>query len=180
MHFSIQSPLENEVVKLIPLQQSDFEKLYAVASDPKIWANHPNKNRWERTVFQNFFEGAIKSGGAYLIYDKASGEVAGSTRFYDYESEDKSILIGYSFYGTKFWGKGINPNAKKVMLDYIFQYVDKVIFHVGAENYRSHKAMERLGAKKRRELVVAYYGEPDRLNFEYEIKKDEWLARVND
>lgn len=179
MSFSIQPHLANEIVELIPLQNSDFEKIYAVASDPKIWENHPNKNRYEREVFKNFFEGALKSRGAYLIYDKASGEVAGSTRFYNYNSDDKSILIGYSFYGTKFWGKGINPNAKKVMLDYIFQHVDKVIFHVGAENYRSHKAMEKLGAKKLRELVVAYYGEPDRRNFEYEILKEEWFGRSN-
>lgn len=178
MKFSIQNPLENEVVKMIPILSTDFEKIYAVASDPKIWENHPNKNRYERKVFQNFFEGALKSGGAYLIYDKNSGELTGSSRFYDFNKDDRSILIGYSFYATKFWGKGINTNAKKAMLDYIFQFVEKVYFHVGADNLRSQKAMEKLGAVKIREVVVAYYGEPDRKNIEYRIEKGDWLNHV--
>lgn len=175
MEFSIQKPLENERVKMIPLKNTDFEKIYSVASDPKIWENHPNKNRWERLVFQNFFEGALKSGGAYLIYDKESNELTGSSRFYDYNPNEKSILIGYSFYGTKFWGTGINTYAKKAMLDYIFNFVEKVYFHVGAENIRSRKAMEKLGAVLLREVVVAYYGEPDRKNVEYKIEKKDWL-----
>lgn len=60
------------------------------------------------------------------------------------------------------------------MLDYIFQFVDSVIFHVGAENYRSQGAMKKLNVRKVREIVVAYYGEPDRRNVEYEITKQDW------
>ncbi len=169
MNFSIQPLLENEKVKLIPLWEDDFERLYEVASDPKVWEQHPNKNRYEREVFKNFFKGAIGSKGAFLILDKSSGEIAGSTRFYDYNQKDNSIFIGYTFYGTKFWGKGLNAEAKKLMLDYIFQFVDKVNFHVGAKNFRSQKAMEKLEAVKTAEIEVAYFGEPDRLNFQYEI-----------
>src|SRR5690606_19801712 len=141
---------------------------------PNVWAQHPNKNRFEREVFQNFFKGAMESKGAFLILDKNSEEIAGSTRFYNYNERDNSILIGYTFYAVKFWGKGLNSSAKKLMLDYIFQFVDKVIFHVGAENFRSQKAMEKLGATKTGEIVIAYFGEPDRLNFQYEIKKENW------
>ena len=174
MNFSIQPNLENEKLKLIPLQENDFERLFEVANDPKIWEQHPNKNRYQKEVFQNFFAGAVQSGGAFLVLDKSSNEIAGSTRFYDFNEEENSIFIGYTFYGIKFWGKGLNSNAKKLMLDYIFQFVDKVIFHVGAENFRSQKAMEKLGAIKTGEIVVAYFGEPDRLNFQYEIKKENW------
>ena len=85
MHFSIQPILENETIKLHPLQEEDFERLYAVASDPLVWEQHPNKNRYEREVFQNFFEGAMLSQGAFLILDKVTDEVMGSTRFYDYD-----------------------------------------------------------------------------------------------
>ena len=74
----------------------------------------------------------------------------GSTRFYDYNEEDNSIFIGYTFYATKFWGTGINPKVKHLMMDYIFQYVDKINFHVGEDNKRSRIAMERLGAKAKR------------------------------
>lgn len=168
--FSIQTPLENDKALLLPLQDSDFEALYAVASDPAVWAQHPNKDRWQREVFANFFDGAMKSGGAFRIIDKATGEVAGSSRFYDYDEAENTILIGYTFYGTRFWGKGLNPSVKKLMLDYIFQFVDKVQFHIGSHNFRSQIAITRLGAEKVGELEVAYYGEPSKLNFVYELR----------
>jgi len=175
MNFSIQPTLESENVKLIPLWEEDFDRLYEVASDPKVWEQHPNKNRFEQDVFKNFFKGAMQSKGAFMILDKSSDEIAGSTRFYEFNEIDNSIFIGYTFYGTKFWGKGLNAEAKKLMLNYIFQFVDKVNFHVGATNYRSQKAMEKLGAIKTDEILVAYFGEPDRLNFQYEILKNDWI-----
>ena len=57
------------------------------------------------------------------------------------------------------------------MLDYAFQYVDKVYFHIGAQNIRSQKAIEKIGAIKVDEFEVAYYGEPSKLNFIYLINK---------
>lgn len=171
--FSIQVQLENNEVRLVPIQQDDFERLYAVAKDPKVWEQHPNNNRFERSVFETFFEGALLSQGAYLIHDKESGEILGSTRFYNYNQNEKSIFIGYTFYGTKSWGKGINPQVKKMMLDYILDYVDTVYFHVGNDNERSKKAMEKLGAKKVRLEEVAYHAEPNRINVLYAIKKED-------
>lgn len=172
---NLQPILENENVRLEPLESSDFERLFDVASDPKIWEQHPNPDRYKRDVFQNFFEGAVLSGGAFLIIEKESGEVAGSSRYYDFDKSDNSIFIGYTFYGTKFWGSKINPQVKKLMLDYIYNYVDIVKFHVGKENFRSRKAMERLGAKPHKEITIAYHGEPDRENIEYWIKKEDWI-----
>lgn len=174
MNFSIQPILENDYVKLIPLQENDFEQLFSVASDPLVWEQHPNKDRYKRDVFERFFEGAIESGGAFKIIEKNTGEIAGSTRFYNYNAADNSIFIGYTFYARKFWGSKMNPQVKKLMLDYIFQFVDKVNFHVGKDNLRSQKAMEKLGAKKVDEVIVAYYGEPDRLNVVFEILKTDY------
>ena len=179
MNFSIQPSLENEDVKLIPLQESDFERLFSVASDPEVWSMHPNKERYQREVFQNFFTGAIGSNGAFLVVDKNTEEVLGSTRFYDYNKSDKSILIGYTFYGTKSWGKNINASVKKMMLDYIFEYVDKVIFHVGKDNIRSVKAMNKLGAENLGEEEVAYFGEDSKTNVVFQIKKEDWKLKQN-
>jgi len=174
MKFSIRSRLKTENVELVPLQTDDFEQLFAVASDPLVWEQHPNKDRYKREVFENFFQGAMESGGAFKIIEQNTGEVAGSTRFYDYNAEDNSIFIGYTFYGTKFWGSKLNPQVKKLMLDYIFQYVDKVNFHVGKDNIRSQKAMEKLGARKVDEVNVAYFGEPEKLNVVFEIRKEDY------
>ncbi|SDI26895.1 GNAT family N-acetyltransferase [Chryseobacterium jejuense] len=174
MNFSVQPVLENEEFQLIPLQQGDFESLYEVASDPKVWEQHPNKDRYQREVFENFFRGAIESKGAFKIVEKATGDILGSSRYYNFDEKDSHIFIGYTFYGTKSWGKGINPKVKKLMLDYIFQHVDKVHFHIGKENFRSQKALEKLGGIKIAEEEVAYFAEPTRTNFVYEIKKDDW------
>ncbi|MFD2601869.1 GNAT family N-acetyltransferase [Flavobacterium suzhouense] len=174
MDINIQPVLENEKVILYPLQENDFEDLYAVASDPQIWEQHPNKDRWQKDVFQTFFEGAMQSKGAFKITDKASGKTIGSTRFYDYNKEDDSILIGYTFYATSIWGMGINKAVKALMLDYIFQFVSRVYFHIGANNVRSQIAITRIGADKITEQEVAYFGEPNRLNFVYEITKEKW------
>ncbi|MBU4539278.1 MAG: GNAT family N-acetyltransferase [Weeksellaceae bacterium] len=174
MNFSIQTILENENLKLVPLKEGDFERLYKVASDPKVWEQHPNKERYKREVFENFFKGAMESKGAFLILSKNSDEVLGCTRFYDFDQGNKSILIGYTFYGRNSWGKNINPQIKKMMLDYIFQYVETVIFHVGKDNIRSQIAMERLGAEKMGEEEIAYFGELPKINVVYEIKKGNW------
>ena len=177
MNSFLQPILENENVILYPLRKSDFERLYQVASDPKVWEQHPNKNRFQKDIFEVFFEGAMASEGAFIIIDKETKEVAGSSRFYSFDEDENSIFIGYTFYATKFWGSKLNPQVKKLMLDYIFDFVDLVKFHVGAENWRSRKAMESLGAELKGEILVAYHGEPSRQNVEYWIRKQDWLLR---
>jgi len=174
MNFDLQPTLENELIAVVPLKADDFEKLYAVASDPLIWEQHPNKDRYKREVFENFFKGAMESGGAFIVYDKATGNVAGSSRYYELNEESSSVAVGYTFIGRDFWGKGHNAALKKLMLDYAFQFVDKVILHIGATNFRSQKATEKLGAVKISEIDVAYYGEPIKWNFEYQIDKSNW------
>lgn len=176
MKIDIQPILENEQVILYPLKQDDFQSLYSVASDPKIWEQHPNKDRWKKEVFEIFFEGAMQSKGAFKITTK-NGEVIGSTRYYDYNEEENSILIGYTFYATHCWGKGINHNVKQLMLDYIFQFVSKVYFHIGANNIRSQVAICRLGVTKVDEVEITYFGEEPKLNFVYALTKDAWSLR---
>jgi len=176
MNINIQPTLENENVILHPLQDKDFDDLYAVASDPKIWEQHPNKDRCKIEVFKVFFEGAMQSKGAFKIVNKASGHVMGSTRFYDHNQEENSISIGYTFYGRDYWGKGFNHSVKSLMLDYIFQFVSKVHFHIGADNIRSQIAIGRLGTTKIDEQEIAYFGEEPKMNYIYCLTKEEWFS----
>lgn len=178
MNYPIQPQLENNDVILIPLVAEDFEELYTAASDPKIWEQHPNKDRWKRAVFQTFFEGAIQSKSAFKIVDKKTKECIGSTRFYDYDQDKQNLFIGYTFYTVSCWGKGINTSVKEMMLDYAFQWVSSVNFHIGSENMRSQIAIKRIGAEKIAEEQVAYFGEPSQLNYVYEISKDAWENRL--
>jgi len=163
--------LNNNRIILEPLQALHFEELYAIASDPLIWEQHPNPNRYQKEVFQTFFEGAINSGGAFIIRNADTGKALGSSRFYDYSRIKDEIKIGYTFFSRDCWGKGINKEVKTLMLNYAFIYVERAIFHVGASNIRSQNAMLQLGAKKIGEEIIAYFGEPDRLNYVYEMRK---------
>lgn len=163
--------LKNNLVWLEALEQRHFDELYLVASDPLIWEQHPNPDRYKLDAFTNYFKGAIESGGAFIIRDTLSGQALGSSRYCAYDAAMKEIQIGYTFFARSCWGKSINKEVKTLMLNHAFNYVDKVAFYVGANNIRSQKAMERIGGIKIREEVVAYFGEPDRLNFRYEINK---------
>ncbi|MEN9525496.1 MAG: hypothetical protein RLZZ256_880 [Bacteroidota bacterium] len=162
--------LRNEIVELCPLREEDLDPLYAVASDPLIWEQHPTPTRYQRPVFETYFRGAMESGGAFLIKD-FSGAVIGCTRFYDHLPEVKQINIGYTFFARSCWGKSINSGVKRLMLAYAFQYVDRVIFHVGANNMRSRRALEKIGATPIGEKSVAYFGEATLLNVVYQIQK---------
>ena len=163
--------LSNHLIRLEPLQPIHFNELYTTASDPLIWEQHPNPNRYQKEVFESFFEGAIASGGAFIVRDEDTGEALGCSRFYDYKPLDSEIKIGYTFFSRDCWGKGINKQVKTLMLNYAFIYIEKVVFHIGAQNIRSQIAIEKLGANKVSEEMVAYYNEPDRLNFVYEIMR---------
>jgi RimJ/RimL family protein N-acetyltransferase len=166
--------LQDDHVILTPLRQDEFEELLAVSSDPLIWAQHPNPDRWQRAVFQNYFDGALASGGAFMIRSKAHGNAIGSTRFYDHDAAASEIKIGYTFFSRDHWGRGTNQRVKRLMLDYAFQHVNQVIFHVGAQNLRSRIAMQRLGAELMGEQDVAYVGEPPKKNVVYRISRLAW------
>lgn len=171
---NFQPVLKNKLVIAEPLLSTDFERLYKAASDPLIWEQHPNKNRWQLQAFENYFDGAIKSGGAFLVKDAQTNEVIGSSRYSDYNSETNTVSIGYTFFIRSHWGKGHNYALKQLMLNYIFQYVDRVQFYIGAVNKRSQISIERFGAIKTGEEEMAYYGEPAKLDYVYAITKGEW------
>jgi RimJ/RimL family protein N-acetyltransferase len=171
---NLQMPLQNEFVRLEPLKATDFEKLYSVANDPLVWEQHPNKDRYKREVFEVFFKGAMESKGAYIIYDAKTNAPIGSSRYYDLDREKDSVTIGYTFFARSHWGSTYNHAAKKLMLDHAFKHVSSVHFHIGAVNIRSQKAITNLGAIKIGEIEMEYYGETSKLNFIYEIQKQNW------
>ncbi|WP_428228530.1 GNAT family N-acetyltransferase [Flavobacterium sp.] len=162
--------LQDDITKLVPLQETDFDALYKVASDPLIWKQHPIKDRYKIEVFRPFFDAAINSKSAFLILDKETNEIIGNTRFYDYNPEKSSIAIGFTFIGRKYWGGLYNQSNKKLLVDYAFEHVDSVLFHIGADNIRSQKAVSKLGAVKVAEMTVTNNG-VDIPHFEFELKK---------
>jgi RimJ/RimL family protein N-acetyltransferase len=165
--------LEDNLVKLIPIAESDFESIFKVASDPLIWEQHPTKDRYKREVFQLYFDGAISSKTAFLIVDRSSDKIIGSTRYYDYKPDNSSIAIGFTFLSREYWGGLYNKSSKRLLLDYAFRFVDKVYFHIGAANLRSQLATMKIGATKINEVVIDHHGQ-NQLHYEYLIQKQEW------
>ena len=176
MNFQLQPvDLKDEFVTLSPLKQSGFERLYQVASDPLIWEQHPNKNRYQREAFEIYFTGAIKSGGAFIVFDTQTGEPIGSSRFCAHDAEKKTIEIGYTFLARSHWGTTYNKALKTLMLNHAFKFVDSVNFYIGANNIRSQKSIVKFGAKKTGEIEMEYYGEPKKLNYIYQVEKEIWV-----
>ena len=161
--------LADDLVELRPLKADDLEELYSVASDPLIWEQHPKNDRWKREVFKRFFSKALESKTAFIISDRKSGDVIGSSRYYDIGKEPDTVAIGYTFLARKYWGGDHNRAVKHLMLEHAFKFVSRVVFHIGVDNIRSRKAVEKLGAFRRRELPCDVENDHDR--YEYVIER---------
>lgn len=148
--------LENEKVYLKFLARDDFEKLYSVASEAKIWEQHPDSNRYTLEGFTTYFHKLSNTDCPFLIIDKNSDKVIGATSFYEFDEEQKSVAIGYTFLKTSHWGGFYNQSVKQLMMDYAFKSVDKIIFHVRDKNFRSQSALTKIGAKLEKSYPSGY------------------------
>ena len=144
--FEMQPTLRGELVHVRPLRDDDFESLYAVASDPLIWEQHPDSDRYKVDVFREFFRKAIEGRGALVVIDAATGETIGSSRYHGFDPARSEVEIGWSFLARKYWGGRHNGELKKLMLDHAFRFVDHVVFVIGETNWRSRRAVEKIGA----------------------------------
>ena len=172
---NLQPVFENELIKIRPLTAGDFGELYEVASDPHIWEQHPDKDRCERKVFRKFFDGAIESKGAFIIFDNKTGKTIGSSRYYEYNNKESSVAIGYTFIAKEYWGGAYNLALKTLMLDHAFKFVDRVIFHIGSKNIRSQKSVEKLGAVKTEEIRDEKAAGERKILFVFRLSKNDWL-----
>jgi RimJ/RimL family protein N-acetyltransferase len=172
-----QPVLEGERLLLRPLRPDDWEALFAVASDPELWALHPARDRWQEPVFREFFEDALARGGALAIVDKSTGAVIGSSRFQEYDpANGGSVEIGWSFLAWGFWGRGYNAEFKRLMLDHAFQSVSRVIFRVGVDNVISRKAMSNIGGKLTGDTFVIERAGWPVLHVIYAISREDYAS----
>lgn len=132
-----------------PIIESDWDGLYAVASDPEVWALHPATDRYQEDVFRKFFEDAIACGSGFTFVDNASGKLIGSSRYNGFDPESSEIEIGWTFLGRDYWGGAYNGEIKRLMMIHAFGFVDKVLFWVGDTNWRSRRAVEKIGGQLR-------------------------------
>ena len=164
-----QPHLLGELVEVRPLRDDDYDDLYVIASDPRVWEQHPSKDRVKEDVFRALFEESLQSGGALTVIDRANGRIIGSSRFHGYDPDNSEIEIGWTFLNPSYWGGTYNGELKHLMLEHAFRFVNSVIFEIHSENLRSQRAVEKLGA-------VRIRSQKDKLgrglNYVFELKAD--------
>ena len=149
--FDLQPTLRGALLKLRPLRPANFDALWAVASDPGIWEQHRAKERAEPEGFRKFFQDALDSRGALIARYNRDGRVIGSSRFFGYDPQRGEVEIGWTFLARSHWGGRYNGEMKRLMLDHAFRFVDCVVFLVAPENFRSQRAVEKIGGVRARE-----------------------------
>src|SRR6185437_7229267 len=174
MAFELHPTLRGSLLTLRPLDAADYDALFAVAADPLIWEQHPDRERYTEARFRIFFDSAIESGGAFAAIDNADGAMIGSSRYLALDEARSEVEIGYSFLARSRWGGRYNGEMKRLMLDHAFRFVDRVIFLVGPENWRSRRAVEKIGGV----LVGRYTTAAGRESVKYEILKQQYGAAV--
>ncbi|WP_190809663.1 GNAT family N-acetyltransferase [Flagellimonas sp. S3867] len=171
MEFDLQPNLNNDLVILRPLAAEDFDALFTVAADPKIWEQHPDKNRCTLAGFTNFFEDSLASKGCLIIIDKESSEVIGSSRFKIRSNFKDAVEIGWTFLSRKYWGGHYNGVIKWLMMEYAFQHINRILFFVAKDNLRSQKAVEKLTSINGFQLSMDKNVVAEEENITYIIKK---------
>ncbi len=167
-----QPTLEGDRLHLRPLTPEDRAALYAVASDPQVWGQHPIHDRWREDVFGGFFDEAMASGGALAIIERASGGIVGSSRFvFQSALAEEPLEIGWTFLATRLWGSGANTELKRLMLGHALAAVERVVFRVGENNLRSRRALEKIGARLTDEIEYGEYRGQPVVHVVYEVDR---------
>ncbi len=176
-----QPTLLGPTLRLRPLAPADWDALFAVASDPKLWEQHPAHDRWQEPVFRAFFADALASAGALVVEERGSGRVIGSSRYDHARALAGEVEIGWTFLARDHWGGATNGELKRLMLDHAFgQGIGRVIFLVGEANVRSRRALAKIGARLTSRVDETELGGAIVRHLVYAIDPADWLAASRD
>ncbi|HJY19679.1 MAG TPA: GNAT family N-acetyltransferase, partial [Chthoniobacterales bacterium] len=136
---------------------------------------HPESDRYQRDVFQKFFDGALECKGAFVIIDRESGRIIGSSRYCNLDPKNGEVEVGWTFLERQFWGGIYNRELKQLMLNHAFRFVDRVLFVVGEKNLRSQKALEKIGARFLRKAHLPARDGTLAPNLVFAITRNSWI-----
>jgi RimJ/RimL family protein N-acetyltransferase len=181
--------LEDSRVLLRPLQEADITYLLPYAlNEPDNW-RFSSANAYGEDNLRNYIKttlNARKAGDQYpfIVFDKATGEYAGSTRFYDIQPANQMLQLGYTWYGHRFRGTGLNKHCKFLLLQFAFEELDmyRVEFRADARNERSIAAMKSIGCTPEGIIRSHLWLEDGtrRDSIVLSILKEEWESGVKD
>ncbi|MBV8802147.1 MAG: GNAT family N-acetyltransferase [Gammaproteobacteria bacterium] len=153
MTFDTDSLFQKDNVTLKILEESHINPLTELASDKKIWEHAPEAF-YEPTVFrEKWFNKAIAQTnrkeriGFIVLLDN---KIVGSSSFYDIDTDNKKLKIGYTWFHSSFWGTNLNAISKLILVDHVFNNLmfNRVEFCVDSINLRSCNALHKLGIKQ--------------------------------
>src|SRR5690606_12210147 len=180
--------LENERVRLNPLHNQDIDKLLHFSEqEPELWKyslQPANGLENLKLYVENALNGRKEENSyPFIVFDKHSQKIAGSTRFYDFQKNHNTVQLGYTWYGKEFQGTGINKQCKMLMLTFAFENlgIDRVEFRADANNVRSIAAMKSIGCTVEgilRNNCTMPNGRRDSIVLS--ILKDEWFGGVKE
>lgn len=181
--------LENDIVQLRPLVMGDYDYLLHFAlNEPTIWKYSLISVAGEDGL-RNYIKAAIEAREkgteyAFIVFDKRTKQYAGSTRFYDIQIQNKSVQLGYTWYGKDFQGTGLNKNCKLLLLQFAFEELgmERVEFRADNNNEKSKAAMKSIGCVEEGVLRshVATFTGLRRNSVILSILKEEWEAGVKE
>jgi RimJ/RimL family protein N-acetyltransferase len=174
--FDFQPTLSGDRLDLRPLVPEDWDALFAVASDPLIWAMHPMRERYRAPVFRAFFDEALGDRGGLIATDRADGRVFGFSRYSERFVEPGEIEIGWTFLARDRWGAGWNREMKRLMLRHAFGAYDRVVFRIGDANWRSRRAVEKIGGVLTDRVQEVTMGDTVIRHVAYAIAKADFAA----
>lgn len=153
MHWLSRIPLKGKDVTLEPLNESHIEGLQAAVKETaaeKLWfAKVPAAEDMTTYVTKAIAQSAT-GGLGYAVRLNTSGKIVGTTRFYDVESANKRVRLGYTWYTTSVRRTSVNTETKYLLLKHLFETHDAIAveFQTHFFNHASRAAIERLGAKQ--------------------------------
>jgi RimJ/RimL family protein N-acetyltransferase len=174
--FDWQPNLSNDLLILRPLREEDLEDLYAVASDPLIWEQHPAKERSQRDGFAAFFREAMESKGTLIAIDARTQKIVGSSRYNPVKETHDAIEIGWTFLARSHWGGVYNRAMKELMIGHAFHFVHHVLLYIHRDNYRSQQAAQKIGGKRITILNGQVLSTRPTASVIYHIARETWVA----
>jgi RimJ/RimL family protein N-acetyltransferase len=173
--------LEGALVLLEPLTRDHVDALWDASRDPRIWRWMSDSQPRSRTEFSRFVEKALSHDRIpFATRELPGGRIVGSTSFLALRPEHRSVEIGATWLHPDAWQRGINAEAKLLMLRHAFETwaCRRVELKTDALNERSRRALETLGASFEgihRKHMLVRDGE-SRDTAWYSIVDDEWPA----
>lgn len=167
---NLQPTLTGPHVLARPVAANDWSEMFCAASDPEIWAGHPARNRYTEPAFRAFFDAALASGSAFAFVDRQTGRIIGSSRYHGYDVEAREIEIGWTFLTRAYWGGSYNAEVKSLLINHALTFVDTVVFWVAPGNWRSQRAMEKIGGVRREGLFTRMLNGVESQSVVFEIR----------